>query len=758
MPALRDRLATSLAGRYDNLRELGAGGMAVVYLAHDLRHGRDVAIKVLRDDVACSVGEADRFLGEIQLAARLAHPHILPHYDSGDAGGIVYFVMPNVEGRSIRDRLNAGGQLPVDDAVRIATEIAGALDYAHRHGIVHRDIKPDNIMLHDGHALIADFGIGKALSVTAGEALTTTGVIIGTPAYMSPEQAAGESVDGRSDIYSLGCLLYEMLVGEPPFTGPSTQAVITKRFVQTPADVSALREGVSRPVARALQKALARTPIDRYDTAAAFGAALTDAHANAGPAWSAAPEKSIAVLPFASLSSDPENEFFADGVTEEILNALTSIPDLRVAGRASSFAFKGKQKDLRSIGEQLSVRVVLEGSVRRSGQRVRITAQLSDVTDGFRLWSERYDREIEDVFAVQDEIASAIAVKLKTTFQEAAGGRLQRATGNIEAYEAYLKARALVFRRGSSVREGVALMRRALKLDPEYALAWAGLADAYSVFAFYGMLPGDVCAVTAREAAAKAIAYGPDLAESHNAVAEVSLLFDWDWCRTEQSFRRALEINPGHLQSAVWYGMFYLGFLCGRYDDAVEYLLGVQKTEPLSAYAAACVAYMMADGGRGTEAVSWGETACRLDPTSYLSLWTYQQALYVDGQHAAAIEAGDRALGISGRMQGALATLALSHVDSGVLQGARAVQGELEARAARESISPTVRATVAAAVGDREAAVSLASDALARHDPLLPVFGRSVTTRALRAIPEYRQILSTLRMPRDRSDEIRPGR
>jgi len=725
--------------------------MAVVYLAHDVKHGRDVAIKVLRDDMARTVG-ADRFLAEILLAAKLTHPHILPLYDSGDAGGIVYFVMPNIEGRSLRDRLDAGGQLSIDEAVRIAVEIAGALDYAHRHGVVHRDIKPENVMLHDGHALVADFGIGKALGEIDGDGATQTGMIVGTPTYMSPEQAAGEKVDGRTDIYSLGCLLYEMLAGEPPFTGPTVQAVIAKRFVQTPADVTAMRDGVSRPVARALQKALARAPLDRFDTAAAFIAALGEADAATASTRAAAPEKSIAVLPFASLSTDPENEFFADGVTEEILNSLASIPDLRVAGRTSSFSFKGRQLDLRSIGDQLSVRTVLEGSVRRSGNRVRITAQLSDVSDGFRLWSERYDREIEDVFAVQDEIAAAIAVKLKATFQDKAGGRAQRSTENIEAYEAYLKGRALVLKRGASVADGVALMRRALELDPEYALAWAGLADAHSVYAYYGMMAPDLCAATARDAAGKALAFGPDLAESHSAVAQVSVLFDWDWVRTEQSFARAFEMNPGHVQAAAWHALFYLGFVRGHGTEAVERLLALQKAEPLSAYVAGCVAYAMTDCGRATEAVRWGETACRLDPTSYLSRWSHQQALNADGQHAAAVAAGERALAVAGRMQGALATLALTLVDIGDIAGARAVQRELEARSAREWISPLVRATVAAGLGDTGAAVALAADALAKRDPALVVFGHSFTARALRVIPEYRSILSVLRMPRDEAN------
>ncbi|MBI3982022.1 MAG: protein kinase [Gemmatimonadetes bacterium] len=325
-----DRLTAALADRYRIERELGAGGMATVFLAHDLRHKREVAIKVMRADVMQTVG-AERFLREIELAAKLTHPHILPLFDSGDAGGLLFYVMPNIEGHSLRDRLTKSGQLPVDEAVRIGQEVAGALDYAHRHGVVHRDVKPENIMLHEGHALVADFGIGKAVSAVEGDTFTQTGATVGTPAYMSPEQAAGEPVDGRSDIYSLGCMLYEMLTGEPPFTGPTVQAVIAKRFVQTPADITALRDGVPRPVARAVQKALARTPIERFETGQMLAMALGAMEEK--PARTAAPEKSIAVLPFANMSADPENEFFADGITEEILNALAQIAELKVAGR-----------------------------------------------------------------------------------------------------------------------------------------------------------------------------------------------------------------------------------------------------------------------------------------------------------------------------------------------------------------------------------------------------------------------------------------
>lgn len=745
-PNATDSLRTALAERYRIERELGAGGMATVYLAHDIRHDRSVAIKVLRSDVAQTIG-ADRFLREIQLAARLNHPNILALFDSGHTDDTLFYVMPVVEGQSLRDRMTRERMLPVDEAVRIATEVAGALDYAHRHGVVHRDIKPENILFQEGHALVADFGIGKALSAVEGETFTQTGASVGTPAYMSPEQAAGDSVDGRSDIYSLGCVLYEMLVGEQPFTGPTVQAVIAKRFVQTPADVAALREGVPRPVARAVQRALARTPIDRYETGALFVTSLGEIEATV--ARNTAPEKSLAVLPFVNISADPENEFFADGITEEILNALATIPDLRVAGRTSSFSFKGKNAELKSIGDALNVRTVLEGSVRRSGQRVRITAQLSDVTDGFRMWSERYDREIEDVFAVQDEIASAIAEKMKTTFQPASDSEgAERAPGNIEAYEAYLKGRALFYRRGRGMYDGLKLMQRALDLDPEYALAWAGLADGYSMLGYFGMLSPESASGPAHEAAANALRFGPGLAESHSAAAQVALLFDWNWVQTELSFRRAREINPAYTQAAAWYALFFLGFVSWRWDEAIAVARELHGGEPLSAYVTSIMGFCYSFGSHPDEGLEWAMRASPLDPTAFITLWSLQFAQYYAHQYESSIATGDVLLAASGRHPWALLFSVLASVEYGDIPGARAIVAEMEARSAREYISPFHRGYAAALIGDEEAANRLLREATTRHDPGIPVFCRLAgEVPAMKRLPAYQELLRVLRLP-----------
>ena len=740
------QLRSALSGRYEITSELGAGGMATVYLARDLKHDRDVAIKVLNHDIAQTVG-AERFLREIRLAAKLSHPHILPLFDSGEADGALYYVMPNIEGRSLRDRLDHARQLPIADAVRIATEVADALDYAHRHGVVHRDIKPENIMLHDGHALVADFGIGKALSAVEDAAFTQAGISVGTPAYMSPEQAAGDPVDGRSDLYSLGCVLYEMLVGEQPFTGPSVQAVIAKRFVQTPADVTALREGISRPLARAVQKALARTPIDRFESGSQLIAALAEPDASPVREKAAAPEKSIAVLPFTNMSTDPENEFFADGITEEILNALAQIAELRVAGRTSSFSFKGKHQDLRVIGEQLNVRTVLEGSVRRSGKRVRITAQLIDVTDGYHLWSEKYDREITDVFAVQDEIAAAIAGKMKTTLAGTAS-RSQRATDNIEAYEAYLKGRFLLNQRGPALRQGLALMEKALSLDPEYGLAWAGIADTYSLLGIFGNMTPEATRAKAGEATANAIKFAPDLAEAHTARAFLSLMYEWDWAAADQYFKRAFALNPGYIQAGSWYHLFYEGCACGRWSDALRGLKEVEGRDRLSGYMAGTLSFGYSVAFHDPAAAEWAELAVARDPAAFLSLWARQLAFQSVEDWPRAFEAAEVVLAASGRQAMPLVSLGLALFESGNAPAARSVYDELRSRAVREHVSPMLLALMAAALGERDEAVAHAREAVRRHDPAVVIFAlRWPGTQHLRALPEFQQILTDIGLP-----------
>jgi len=509
---LLERLKSALGDRYAVEREIGRGGMAAVFLAEDLKHHRQVAIKVLHPEISSDVA-TERFFREIEIVAGLTHPHILPLHDSGQADGLLYCVMPFIEGESLLDRLQREKQLPVEEALQITREVADALGYAHERGIIHRDIKPANILLHEGHAVVADFGIARALEQAGGASITQTGVAVGTPTYMSPEQASGaQDLDGRTDIYALGCVLYQMLAGTPPYAGVTPLAVMKRHSHDPVPSVRTVRDTIPVTVEHAISRALAKVPTDRYQTAGEFASALLAPDLagrpiprrrvavlalvgvtallagvwyvgrQSAPAVDADPAAgvsaaSIAVLPFADMSPDKDQEYFSDGISEELLSLLAKIPELEVAARTSSFSFKGQNLEIREIAERLNVAHVLEGSVRKAGNEVRITAQLIRADDGFHEWSETWDRSLDDIFAIQDEIAADVAAQLKVTLLGAAPtvGATDPA-----AYAFYLQARQLG-RQGTAegLEQSMALYQRALAIDPDYAAAWAGLARDY---------------------------------------------------------------------------------------------------------------------------------------------------------------------------------------------------------------------------------------------------------------------------------------
>jgi len=553
-----ETVKAALESRYSIERELGRGGMATVYLAEDFRHGRSVAVKVLHPELASALG-SDRFLREIRLAARLNHPHILPLFDSGDAGGFLFYVMPYIEGESLRDRMNREGQLTLEDSLHIGRAVAGALDYAHRNQIVHRDIKPENIMLNEGEPMVMDFGIAKAVTAAGSDTLTQTGMVIGTPAYVSPEQAAGEiDIDGRSDQYSLGCVLFEMLTGKRPFTGPTAQAVLTKRFTEPVPALSQMLEGVPDEIDRALSKALSRDAAARFTTSGEFARALVVTTITT-PISSPVPEgvqlvKSMAVLPFTNMSADIENEYFTDGMAEEIINALSKIKSLSVASRTSSFAYKGKTEDIREIGKKLEVSAVLEGSVRKMGNKIRISVQLINVANGYQLWSERYDREIEDVFAIQDEIAQNIVKALRVVLSEDEKRAIEKMpTENVEAYDYYLRGRQFFHQhRRTSIEFARQMFTRAIEIDPEYALAHAGIADCCSILYMY-FDARESNLKQADSASRKALQLDPGLAEAHSARGlAYSLSKQYD--QAMQEFETAMKLDPKLYEAPYFYG------------------------------------------------------------------------------------------------------------------------------------------------------------------------------------------------------------
>ena len=569
-----ERLRGALAQSYSIDRELGRGGMATVYLAQDCKHERLVALKVLHPELAASLGP-DRFLREIKTAARLNHPHILPLHDSGEAEGFLYYVMPYVEGESLRERLDRDEFLPVEEVVGLTRGIASALDYAHRHNIVHRDIKPENVMLYEGEAMVMDFGIAKAVSAAGAETLTQTGMMVGTPAYVSPEQAAGETnLDGRSDQYSLACVVYEMLSGQRPFTGPTPQSILAKRFTEPVKPLRSVRSSIPESVERALTKAMTTDADGRFRTVGLFAQALastslttpTDTQTMPQPVVSSA--KSIAVLPFTNMSADAENEYFTDGMAEEIINALSKIQSLRVASRTASFAFKGKSEEIAEIGRKLKVSTFLEGSVRKMGNRLRITAQLVNVADGYHLWSERYDREMEDIFAIQDEISQAIVVALRVILSEGEKKQIEKARAvNVQAYDYYLRGRQYFHQlRRKSLEYAKQMFNKAIEIDPDYARAHAGVADCYSLLYTY-FDAREFNLRQADKASSRALELEPELAEAHVAKGlAVSLSKRFD--EAEREFETAISLDPKLFQATYWFARSRLSQ--GAYEEAVK--------------------------------------------------------------------------------------------------------------------------------------------------------------------------------------------
>jgi eukaryotic-like serine/threonine-protein kinase len=561
-----ERLQSALGPGYVVERQLGAGGMATVYLARDAKHQRQVALKVLHPDLAVSLGP-ERFRREITTAAQLQHPHILGVYDSGEtATGQLWFTMPYVEGESLRDRLRREGQLPVGDSIRITREIASALAYAHQRGIIHRDIKPENVLLtQQGDALLADFGIARALSANANDTgLTATGLAVGTPQYMSPEQASGErTLDARSDVYSLGALLYEMLAGEPPFTGPSAQAVIAKMLSSAPPSVRGVRPAVSPNIDAAIQRALAPVPADRWPSASEFAHALEAAertlsmpvgepvrarrmpvaamalglgfligigalfawrsHAGGGAAPGESGPIRIAVLPFDNLG-DSADGYFADGVTDAVRGKLTSVPGLAVIGSASSGQYRHTTKAPREIAQELGVHYLLLGKVRwdkhAGGEsQVEVSPELVDGTTATDRWAQPFDAPLTHVFQVQGEIANKVAQALQVALTPATQQAVEsRPTANLAAYDSYLRGVA-IGRTGNSpivLRRAIAAYRDAVARDSTFALAWGHLGTAYGILYFNGV-PSAALADSSDRASARALALAPELPESHAA-------------------------------------------------------------------------------------------------------------------------------------------------------------------------------------------------------------------------------------------------
>jgi serine/threonine protein kinase/tetratricopeptide (TPR) repeat protein len=740
-------------GPYEIVEPLGAGGMGEVYRARDSRLGREVAVKVIPAHLANAADALARFEREARAVAALSHPNILAIHDYGREGSVSYAVMELLQGETLRDRL-ADSALPARKAVEYAQQIARGLAAAHDRGIVHRDLKPENVFLtRDGLVKILDFGLASPTPSSTETPIsrgvvTETGTVVGTPGYMSPEQIRGKEVDARSDLFALGAILFEMLTGRRAFSKESPVETMMAVLQDEPGFATSGR-AVPQAIVPVLSHCLEKNPEDRFQSARDLVFALqvverdVDSAARGTPsgAFGSGEGASIAVLPFRNLSADPTAAYFSDGITEEITNALTSVASLRVAARTSSFAFKGRDVDVRQIGRELGVRTVLEGSVRQAGQRLRITAQLVDVSNGYHIWSERYDREMQDVFAVQDEIARTIVAKLSPKLLGVPEEPLIEApTSDVAAYDLYLKGRFLwnVRRPKAAIEQFEAAIAR----DPRYAAAHLGIADSYSVWGFYGGIPTWEAYARARAAAEKAQELAPDSPEVHRSLGIIEHYYGWDVAREERELRLAIAANPRDSDAHFWLALC-LCLCSGKEDDARSVARQGVALEPHSGNAQTALGWVPAARRRWAEALPDFEKAVETSPTAVFPLWSLGYAQHQLGRFDDAVKTLARVVQVTDRAhfyEMALYGAALR--GAGRTEEAGAVLAELESRATREYVPPLDRALLLSAFGRREDALQQLERAYEERNALmwfrihLPYFDPLATEPRYRALAE----------------------
>ena len=718
----------ALAASYTIQRELRGGGMSRVFVAEERALGRLVVIKVLAPDLAEGIS-AERFEREIKLVARLQNPHIVPLFSAGAVNGLPYYTMPYIEGESLRARLVRETTLRASDATRVLRDVALALEYAHAHMVVHRDIKPDNILLSGSSACVADFGIARAMTAArtgpllathdeASSAITRHGIAIGTPAYMSPEQVMSSAeVDQRTDIYSFGCVAFELLTGQPPFSKQEARALLVAHVVEAPPVARLRQPHIPPALAELVRACLEKSVTDRPETATEVIAFLESVSAGSkGTSFSHAdPTASIAVLPFENMSGDEDTGVFSDGISEDIMNALTQIAGLRVAGRMSSFAFRGMKVDLATVREKLNVETVLEGSVRKAGNRLRITAQLIKTSDGYHLWSERFDRELTDVFAIQDEIATAIASKLKLSINF--GGEIVKPpTNSIEAYELYLKGRPFYYIPGRRMDVAIKCFEGAIALDETFALAHAALADSLSLSGYYGMVPPMQIIERAHQAALRAVELAPETTEARHSLALWMTFYSGDRNGAVQAWRNVGSGVGYGILIRTSYAVWGLGLLSGRWDDAVNEIHSAIETDPLNGFAHSMLAMMKIFAGQLDDVVAYARRGVELDESSFWSHLTLQRALHHAGMIQEARDQGLVTLDISGRHPWVLAELAVHYRSVGDKEAATAIYDELVARGRIQRLQPSPVALAAVAAGRLDEAIALCQCAIRERD------------------------------------------
>ena len=696
--------------------------MGVVYKAEDTRLKRTVALKFLSPQAVGTEEDKTRFVHEAQAAAALNHPNICTIYEIDEYEDRSFIAMECIEGESLKAKINSG-PLRLDEAVEIAVQIAEGLQEAHSKGIIHRDIKSANIMLAaTGRVKVMDFGLAKSSGRTQ---LTQSGTTVGTVAYMSPEQGRGDPVDSRTDIWSLGILLYEMITGELPFKADYEQATIYLIINKEPPSVRSRRSDAPKKLERIIEKALKKDSRERYGSADELKKDLESLRKTQKPGAMARKtttqesKPSIAVLPFRDMSPQRDQEYFCEGIAEELINALVRIGDLRVSARTTSFQFKNRDSDIQKIGEQLKVKTVLEGSVRKSGNRLRITAQLINVDDGFHIWSEKYDRDLDDIFAIQDEISLAIVDGLKVRLLgEERSALVKRHTDDHEAHNLYLKGLYFWNRRlEGGMKKAMEHFHQAIEKDPSYALAYVGVADTYNIAGLFGYLPPNGAFPKAREAASKALEIDNTLGDAHASLAFTNTFFDWDWSAAENEFKRALELNPKYATGHEWYGL-YLSSM-GRFDEGITETERARDLDPLSPMINAVVGIAYYFARRYEDSIEAHQKTLDLDPTFLLSNTYICMAYVANGMYESALRVMRRVEASAVDHAYSLGYFGCFYGFCGQKEDALRILDTLNEMAKQRYVSPILQAFVLQGLGRINEAVDWFEKAYLERNPIL---------------------------------------
>ena len=795
LEAPKEELTTgsTFAGRYQIIEELGKGGMGKVYKALDKEIDGRVALKLIKPEIAVDEKTINRFRNELKIARDIAHKNVCRMYHLAKHEGTHYIVMEYVSGEDLKSFIRRSRQLTPGTAISIAKQVCEGLSEAHKLGTVHRDLKPQNIMIDkDGNARIMDFGIARTLKE---KGITGAGVMIGTPEYMSPEQVEAKEVDQRSDIYSLGVILYEMVTGRVPFEAETPFAIGMKHKSETPQDPNELNSQIPEDLSKVILRCLEKDKAKRYQNADELHAELSNLEKGIPttekivperkpstskeitvtfglrklliPAlvivalviaaiviWQLLPPKeavpvpttkpSIAVLPFADLSPQKDQEYFCDGMANAIINALSNIKGLSVRARGSSFAFKGQQLDLREIGERLNVTTVLDGTVQKAGNRVRLTAQLINVTDESLLWSGQYDQELDNIFAIQDEITQAITENLELKLLGGEKAKLtKRYTEDVKAFSLYSQGLYHWNRRtGEALRKAIDYFEQAIEEDPTYALAYIGLADSYNLLTVYSDVNPKESYSKAREAAEKALEIDENLGEAHNSLAYIKERYDWDFAGAERGFKRAIELSPNYATGHFWYGE--LLSIIGRFDEAIEEMKKALELDPISLIINASLGWAYRAAKKYDLAITQLRKTVEMDPNFFIAHFFLGFVYTEMKKYPEAIVELEKARELSGRSSLSLAYLGFAYAQAGKQEEAKKILEELDAISKERYVSPWAIGSIYAGLGEKDKAFEFMQKAYEERDEQLVFYKINPFADSLRSDPRFKEIVKKI--------------